>query len=228
MFNRYIMSSTVAKFGELSIKPSSLELNDDDDGVGGGNLSNNESDDLQNGFSNIDLNGSNSPSIENFKQPSINSNFTNNSSLGYTSFGETLLNDNNNNTINNNPNMQMIKSATTQYKISNNNTTTTLTSNIDANTNSYDGFRSMNESTSLPFSTSFSNGNGMSMLSTASDASANLALKTVSTLELLKQWSVSAYKCTRQIVNEKLGKSNRTVDPELDASIDVILLFFCI
>ena len=154
--------------------------------------------------------------------------FTNNSSLGYTSFGETLINDNNNNInmVNNNPNPQMIRSSTTQYKISNNNTTTTLIPNNDANIHNYDGFGGISDSNSLPFSTTFSNGAGMSMLSTASDASTNIALKTVSTIEFLKQWSVSAYKCTRQIVNEKIGKTNKTVDPELDASIDVIYLFF--
>ena len=83
-------------------------------------------------------------------------------------------------------------------------------SNIDGN------YSKMN---SLP--TSLSNASGISMLTTASDASSKLALKTVSTIEMMKCWTKSAYKCTKQIVNEKLGKTNRTVDPELDASIEV-------
>ena len=36
-----------------------------------------------------------------------------------------------------------------------------------------------------------------------------------------KQWSRSTYKCTKQSIYEKLGKSTRTVDVELDAQIEV-------
>jgi hypothetical protein len=60
-----------------------------------------------------------------------------------------------------------------------------------------------------------------SMLSTASEVSSKLATKTASTIENLKLWSKSAYKCTKQIVSEKLGKSSRTIDPELDVIVDV-------
>ncbi|CAF0705775.1 unnamed protein product [Brachionus calyciflorus] len=59
-----------------------------------------------------------------------------------------------------------------------------------------------------------------SMMSSASEASSKFAMKTATTFETLKQWSKSAYKCTRQIVSEKLGKSSRTVDPELEAQIE--------
>lgn len=31
-------------------------------------------------------------------------------------------------------------------------------------------------------------------------------------LESLKNWGVSTYKCTKQLLYEKLGKSSRTVD----------------
>jgi hypothetical protein len=41
------------------------------------------------------------------------------------------------------------------------------------------------------------------------------------TFSIVKQWTKSAYKCTRQIVSEKLGNSNKTVDPELDSAIEV-------
>lgn len=37
-------------------------------------------------------------------------------------------------------------------------------------------------------------------------------LKTSSRIENLKSWSISTYKCTKQIMFEKLGKSSRTVD----------------
>jgi len=29
---------------------------------------------------------------------------------------------------------------------------------------------------------------------------------------VIKNWSVSTYKCTKQLINEKLGKSSKTVD----------------
>ena len=61
-----------------------------------------------------------------------------------------------------------------------------------------------------------------SMLSSASDVSTKLGTKAASTIESLKLWSVSAYKCTRQIVSERFGKSSRTIDPELEAMIEVI------
>ena len=60
-----------------------------------------------------------------------------------------------------------------------------------------------------------------SMLSTASEASAKFATKTASTLESFRLWGKSAYKCTRQIVSERLGKTSRTIDPELDVIIEV-------
>jgi hypothetical protein len=231
------MSSSLAKFGELTIRPSSLDLNEDeeirsDDGniyhqSNNNNNNHNDqeinSDDVQ--FSTIDLNGdlngSSSPTtnqndrLDFNKQPSINSNFTTNSSLGYTSFGEAFT-DSNAGHCNNG----VIRSSTaTQYKISNNNTTTMLTNDINLDGNASSLLSDLNNNNTSVFGSS-----GVSMLSTAGDASTKLALRTFSTIELLKQWSKSAYKCTRQIVNEKLGKSNRTVDPELDASIEVFIL----
>ncbi|KAK8774570.1 ADP ribosylation factor interacting protein arfaptin isoform X1 [Amblyomma americanum] len=41
-----------------------------------------------------------------------------------------------------------------------------------------------------------------------------------SKIEYLRQWSVSTYKCTRQMLSEKLGKGTRTVDTELEAQIE--------
>ncbi|KAL4640406.1 arfaptin-1 isoform X2 [Arapaima gigas] len=41
-------------------------------------------------------------------------------------------------------------------------------------------------------------------------------------LELVRKWSINTYKCTRQILSEKLGRGSRTVDLELEAQIDVL------
>lgn len=41
-----------------------------------------------------------------------------------------------------------------------------------------------------------------------------------SKIDSLKNWSISTYKCTRQLMLEKLGKSTRTVDTELEAQIE--------
>lgn len=60
------------------------------------------------------------------------------------------------------------------------------------------------------------------LISTAGEVSSRLASKTANTLEHIRLWSKSAYKCTKQIVSEKLGKSARTVDPDIENAIDVI------
>ncbi|KAM3832072.1 arfaptin-1 isoform 4-T7 [Vipera latastei] len=41
-------------------------------------------------------------------------------------------------------------------------------------------------------------------------------------LELVRKWSLNTYKCTRQIISEKLGRGSRTVDLELEAQIEVL------
>ncbi|XP_043233969.1 arfaptin-2-like [Amphibalanus amphitrite] len=41
-------------------------------------------------------------------------------------------------------------------------------------------------------------------------------------LESLKAWSISTYKCSRQLIAERLGRSTRTVDAELDAKIAIL------
>jgi len=40
--------------------------------------------------------------------------------------------------------------------------------------------------------------------------------------ENFKLWSVKAYKCTRQLISEKMGRGTRTVDLELEARIEVL------
>uniref|UniRef100_T1GSX5 AH domain-containing protein n=1 Tax=Megaselia scalaris TaxID=36166 RepID=T1GSX5_MEGSC len=39
-------------------------------------------------------------------------------------------------------------------------------------------------------------------------------------IDSLKNWSISTYKCTKQSILEKLGKSQRTVDSDLEAQIE--------
>ncbi|XP_039288115.1 arfaptin-2 isoform X2 [Nilaparvata lugens] len=41
-----------------------------------------------------------------------------------------------------------------------------------------------------------------------------------SKIETIKNWSISTYKCTKQLMFEKLGKSSRTVDTELESQIE--------
>ncbi|XP_062373546.1 arfaptin-1 isoform X2 [Sardina pilchardus] len=41
-------------------------------------------------------------------------------------------------------------------------------------------------------------------------------------LDLVRKWSINTYKCTKQILSEKLGRGSRTVDLELEAQIDVL------
>ena len=42
------------------------------------------------------------------------------------------------------------------------------------------------------------------------------------TIDKLKQWSRTTYKCTKQTIFEKLGKTTRTIDVELDTQIEVL------
>ncbi|XP_050525117.1 arfaptin-2-like [Daktulosphaira vitifoliae] len=41
-----------------------------------------------------------------------------------------------------------------------------------------------------------------------------------SKIDVIKNWSVSTYKCTKQLINEKLGKTSKTVDIELETEIE--------
>lgn len=43
-----------------------------------------------------------------------------------------------------------------------------------------------------------------------------------SKIDTIKNWSISTYKCTRQLMMERLGKSSRTVDSELEAHIELL------
>lgn len=54
------------------------------------------------------------------------------------------------------------------------------------------------------------------------DSAASSAAMAKAKFDLLKGWSISTYKCTRQMVQEKLGKASRTVDLQLEAQIEVL------
>ena len=41
-------------------------------------------------------------------------------------------------------------------------------------------------------------------------------------LTSIKQWTISTYKCSRQSLYERLGKTSKTVDPELDEQIETL------
>jgi hypothetical protein len=55
-----------------------------------------------------------------------------------------------------------------------------------------------------------------------SNSSSEVRSATVAKIEHLKNWSISTYKCTKQMISEKLGKSSRTVDTELESQIDLL------
>ncbi|XP_051897843.1 arfaptin-1-like isoform X4 [Pristis pectinata] len=51
------------------------------------------------------------------------------------------------------------------------------------------------------------------------EISKNIALEK---LEQMKKWSISTYKCTRQVLSEKLGRGSKTVDLELESQIEIL------
>jgi len=156
-------------------------------------------------FSTIDLNSANNTT--NMTSIHIND------SIGYTSFGESSIGE---------PPADSVSHTNTNHTSSKSNDGTSST-HAAASTTAMNG--SCNESaSSVPIISLFNelkSGNSSAVLSSAGEVSSKFAQKTVTTIETLRQWSKSAYKCTRQLVSEKLGKTDRTVDTELDASIEV-------
>lgn len=57
-------------------------------------------------------------------------------------------------------------------------------------------------------------------MSKISASSAAAVAAVAPTIDKLKQWGRSTYKCTKQSIYEKLGKTTRTVDVELDTQIE--------
>ncbi|XP_055697724.1 arfaptin-2 [Phlebotomus papatasi] len=77
------------------------------------------------------------------------------------------------------------------------------------------GFRP-NHPNSLPLRNASAPATPSPVLSPNGDIMKNGASK----IDTIRNWSISTYKCTRQLMMEKLGKSTRTVDSELEAQIE--------
>lgn len=196
----------MATFGELTIKASEFELNE---GVGNGSPTAAE-------FSNIDLNGTQSSLTK--------------ASSTYTSFEESMkqsaASESSYNGFSSN-----LRSLTAPYSTSIGGVANDNNNNLQAKVSARQSSSFSATAGSPPTNggggggatilvTSSNGSSPSSMLSTVTENSTRLALKTASTIESLRQWSKSAYKCTRQIVSEKLGKTTRTTDPELEAIIE--------
>jgi hypothetical protein len=188
------MSKITARFGELSIRTASSL---DDDNIEGDER-----------FSTIDLSGSQNGEINKIDfnhTDEGNDSMLNGSMNGYTSFGESQ-----------NTNYMPQKNA--NFPLTPNSST-----NAASNSTTYDHLHG----SSYP-SDSVSNQN--LKFHSAPKISANYAVPEATKigikatqngpLETFKEWSKSAYKCTKQIVSEKLGKTQRTIDPELEATIN--------
>lgn len=63
-------------------------------------------------------------------------------------------------------------------------------------------------------------GQRQQLLSSSNSSEAKSA--TVAKIQDIKNWSISTYKCTKQLISEKLGKSSRTVDTELESQIELL------
>ncbi|CAL4102953.1 unnamed protein product, partial [Meganyctiphanes norvegica] len=57
---------------------------------------------------------------------------------------------------------------------------------------------------------------------TSENGSAVVRSNSHSKMESIKTWSISTYKCTKQLISERLGKSSRTVDTELEGQIEAL------
>lgn len=91
--------------------------------------------------------------------------------------------------------------------------------------------KSFKHPTSLPLKSSSNNSTPSSQVQTPATVSAtpfgsngqNEFLKNgASKIDTIKNWSISTYKCTRQLMMERLGKSTRTVDSDLEAQIELL------
>ncbi|XP_075227571.1 ADP ribosylation factor interacting protein arfaptin [Lycorma delicatula] len=62
--------------------------------------------------------------------------------------------------------------------------------------------------------------NNTSPSSPSQNGDSQLVKAPQSKIETIKNWSISTYKCTKQLMFEKLGKTSRTVDTELESQIE--------
>ncbi|XP_050682027.1 arfaptin-2 isoform X1 [Leptidea sinapis] len=74
-------------------------------------------------------------------------------------------------------------------------------------------------SRSMPFPSSYATPD---LTQNGATATSTLIKSGSTKLDHFKNWSVSTYKCTKQLLYEKLGKSSRTVDTELEAQIEML------
>jgi hypothetical protein len=96
--------------------------------------------------------------------------------------------------------------------------TEAATRQTDSNSSSQDPPSNVMRSTSsIPVDRRIS----MPDMSKISASSAAAVAAVGPTIDKLKQWGRSTYKCTKQTIFEKLGKTTRTVDVELDTQIEV-------
>eukprot|EP00092_Neocalanus_flemingeri_P100204 GFUD01127968.1.p1 GENE.GFUD01127968.1~~GFUD01127968.1.p1 ORF type:complete len:318 (+),score=111.08 GFUD01127968.1:115-1068(+) len=61
-----------------------------------------------------------------------------------------------------------------------------------------------------------------SSISLTTPSSPGVVLGKNTKLENIKNWTISTYKCSRQSLYEKMGKTSKTVDPELEDQIETL------
>lgn len=74
--------------------------------------------------------------------------------------------------------------------------------------------------TTLALGTTNAPSNRSTPTSPSQNGDPTLMRSQASKMETIKNWSISTYKCTKQLMFEKLGKSSRTVDSELESQIE--------
>ncbi|CAH1403118.1 unnamed protein product [Nezara viridula] len=78
---------------------------------------------------------------------------------------------------------------------------------------------SLQHPTSLPLTNTAA---PMSPGSPSQNGDSHLVKSQASKIETIKNWSISTYKCTKQLMFEKLGKTSRTVDTDLERQIELL------
>jgi len=74
---------------------------------------------------------------------------------------------------------------------------------------------------SLPLSTTTPTGSNPQS-PTSPSHNGDCARSPISRIDSIKSWSISTYKCSKQLMMEKLGKSSRTIDVELELHIETL------
>lgn len=74
---------------------------------------------------------------------------------------------------------------------------------------------------------SFTNGGGGFAKPSGGAGTTNVSMQAMTQAamekaEFLKSWSVKTYKCTKQILSERLGRGTKTIDVELEAKIEIL------